>query len=163
MSEFENIVFKSKKNLTKKSLDLFECLMDKMKNIDYDEIDIQFEENKDFVRVSLTSESNDRISFYVDIYSGYCDFFIDNGKEVFIQYEFKSIIEADDFFEEFLESPIKYVKAETKKGKVWKEKYILVSPKERILIGGEIGIRFQLVNESKLIESERKFTPWIKK
>ena len=161
MTAVEEIISKSKENLSKKSLDLFLCLMHKLKNIDEDEVDIQIEAHKDFARVSLTSKHNDRISFFVDIFSGYCDFIIDNGKEVFIQREFKSVKEADDYFEEFLESPIKYVKAEKEKGKIRKEEYILMSHKGNVTLSGKIGFVFK--NASKLIKSERGFIPWIKK
>ncbi len=92
MNRVEEIISKSKDSLSKKSLDLFLCLMHKLKNVDEKEIEIQIEAQKDFARVSLTSKHNDRISFFVDIFNGYCDLFIDNGKEVFIQHEFQSLM-----------------------------------------------------------------------
>ena len=161
MNNIDEIISKSKDNLSRNSLDLFECLVQKFKNIDDSKIDIQIEDNKDFIKISLTSELDDRISFHVDIFSGYCDFFIDNGKEVFVQYEFKSIQEADNYFREFLESPIQYFKSETKKGKLWAEQYILLSSKENITLSGKT--KFGFVNKSKLIKSEKKFIPWIKR
>lgn len=129
-----------------------------MLDISEDEIDIEFEDNKDFVRLILTPHHQERIPFYVDIFNGYCDFFIGNGNEVLLQYKFKSPQEAKKYFGKFLSSPVVYSESKTTKGSLAKSEYRLMHSEGDELLSGDKGFRI-----GKLKRTEKVFEPWINK
>ncbi|MCH7407282.1 hypothetical protein [Belliella aquatica] len=127
--------------------------------MDEQEIEIGFLENTDYVKFASNSTDKDRIPFYLEIFEGFCDFFIDNDKEVFIQYNFKSTQEFKAYIKEFLTSPINHIKSETELGEIWEETYILISQKPKTLTGRK---RMLALFKPKLIISEKTFNPWIR-
>lgn len=160
MKKFEEMISLSEETLSKASIDLFHCILNKLEHINKDEIEIHFETQKGFVRISINSKYQNKISFYVDIFNGYCDFFVDGGKEVFIQYKFQTIKEADSFFDNFLSSPIQYNRTETEEGRILKEQYSIVSCEEKKMkISGQSRALFSV--KSKVVESQKTFIPWI--
>lgn len=159
MNRIEQLKAQSQHRLSETSQLLFECLMDEMKEISDIELDIQFEDKKDSVRIMLTPFHQGKIPFYVDIFNGYCDFFIDKSIEVFIQHKFKSIQAAQEYFSKFLSSPIIYTQYKTTKETLVKSEYRLSNSKENELLSREVKL---MKVKRGFKKQEKVFEPWIK-
>lgn len=143
--------------LSDKTLKLFESVADVLKRVNPDEIEFELKEDNDFVRISSSENNRDSVKFYIDFFNGYCDFFIGEGNEVFIQREFKSPLAAKEYFEEFLTSPIRYSKSEDQEGRVLEEEYRLLN--SGIVFSGQK--RFTIKSKEQLKNSVKIFEPWI--
>ncbi len=159
MTNKATLINKAKNELSPATFELFssvyQIIADK---IDSKHIKISNNFEKDYMRIELDADSNDRLKFRIEFFAGLSEFFIDGGIEVFIQRKFPSTDKAESYFKEFLTCSIRkdvYLSNE----KITKTDYYLINHSYEKLIYGEL--RLTDIFRTKRNKKSILFDPWI--
>ncbi|WP_152558098.1 hypothetical protein [Altibacter lentus] len=158
MKERDKIITELKNGLSQPTFELFNCLYEILNSYqNKGQQNIKYELEKDYVLIILTFNEKLKLSF--SFFSGYCDFFIDDNYEVFIQYKFKSVGKASDYFRKSLFSKIRKVEYNNSTKKKIGVEYWLIEKDDKRLLCGEMPI-FSIIKKPKN-ELVKTFEPFL--
>ncbi|WP_299671705.1 hypothetical protein [uncultured Polaribacter sp.] len=159
MTHKNTFINKAKTELSKTTFELFNSVNKNITNkIDFKNIKISSDFEKDYIRIELDSDSNGKLKFRIEFFKGLSDFFIDDGIEIFIQKKFPSSAKSKSYFKQFLTGSIRkdiYLSKE----KITKTDYYLINNSSEKLIYGEINIID--IFRTKRSKKSILFAPWI--